>query len=344
MARATFGLLASDDTGVDADAAVYCACAELLVRLESRVETCDVDRVTGFVVLAQKLDAYRLGRLVIHVQRSIGDLVTSTRDFYLKLCRLLVLRPFDDTLLDIAEELTIVFMELGDAQILQDFVNSVATARAPTSAGHNVLLQKILESARLDRLFMTNSWGQQVLRFLMDTRIDELSDRRQPTFSWVQPDAVLPPDAVLHPDAARVLHFLHSPQRSLLLQGSFQSLDEAADFAERYFGPHSPQQGFSAGATVGLQPNAYCQLWKTTHLFEDAVRSHRALRAELQRWISVRFLRWGHDHRTRPLPELTSDGEHVDSEPVVDAGPVRRVRYRSQSPSSVRHRYHQLPI
>ncbi|CAM6100722.1 unnamed protein product [Calypogeia fissa] len=115
-------------------------------------------------------------------------------------------------------------------------------------------------------------------REVLQKHIAELDSHEMPVFTWDQPDAKLP-------DYPEVESFLRGPKAKYHLRGYFHSIAAARSFAERYFTyTNCKVTGYSAkAAAFGAGRGAFCEILKTTSLYQVAKDEWRKEEEEMRR-------------------------------------------------------------
>jgi hypothetical protein len=318
------------------------SCVDLVFSLDGLPETGELNRISDFFSRVAELDSHLIAYVIVHIGRNHSPNLrsaTTCGQLYLDLCRAFLLKKIDTSsvpLSRVISDLTTCFMWLEDDKMIQEFIYKMAT---PTNSSHNLLLQKILMSAEVTNQLMGSESGEKALRFLVDARIDELDRFQKPTFTWCQSNASLPPEY------CDVEEFLHSPMHSAIFD-NFDDTDQITQMVMNYFTPGVVQKGYSAEATIGYgDTGPYCNISKTTTLFESEMAQYQALRKELHHWKTLRWSKWARNFRDETVPEPQAEEDFEDRattsshrfEMDVDSPSKRRVRVirRFQADASV---------
>ena len=161
---------------------------------------------------------------------------------------------------------------LEDSCILADVTRLILTAPI---AGNNILLQTTVYSGEVRDDLMATDEGKRLLKTFVKARIDELSLKKQPVFSWEQPNATF------HPDHQIVQEFLAS-SREVLIYSNFKNVTQANAFVRNNFGPFMISRNYSATSSVSkLKNRLSCKITKTDGLYLHQMGKFQLYQREL---------------------------------------------------------------
>ena len=240
-------------------------------------------RLTSFVDSLKSLNFTQLFTVIAGIDEAFSQ-VSKKNDFCQNLQK--SLQRYLTTCVipnDLAANVMVFFLKLGDPILLKEFANHVVKQE------ESLAVSKILASPDVWNIALRSPDGRWSLRLLVDHRIRFLEQIPEPVFSWFQHCFALDGEDI------RLVTFLRSSSSKETFRG-FENERAATEWMRKFFKRNQVESGYSAIAEIDEEDGEICcVVTKTNDYFQRRMDHFLKFQEELIALCDRRNRRLGND-------------------------------------------------